>query len=121
MSFLNTPSGLKQILARARVDCGDVVPSGARSISDAVNVASATGSGSSINATLTVLYTSPIADVNYGIDVTLSSNNGANIVSHNTVTWIIQSKDVNGFVVNFREWLSVGQDVSIDFQCWTLS
>jgi hypothetical protein len=119
MSYLNV--GLKKVLARARVDCGDPIPAGARPITAALNVASAIGGGQTVTTSLTITFTTPITDPDYGIDFTPYCNGAANANNDNTLTWMIRSKTSTGFVLSVRELASVAQNVSVDFQCWSLT
>jgi predicted phage gp36 major capsid-like protein len=121
MSYLNLLSGFKQILARARVDCGDAMTLGSRPIAAGMNVASAVGTAAGSNGTLTVTFAVALPDANYGIDLTAYSNNAANIANDNTLSWMIQSKSATGFALSSREWSPVVQGVTVDFQCWKIT
>jgi hypothetical protein len=115
----SAPANLIRCVAKGAIDLGDAVAAGPRTITNAFNVASATGSGSGTNSTLTVAFTTPAPLVSYDIWMTLQSNiaTAANAVQDNTLTLLIQSRTVNGFVVSVREWASTTQNVSLRFRC----
>jgi hypothetical protein len=115
----SAPANLIRCVARGTIDIGDAVALGPRPITNAFNIASAVGGGSLTNSTLTITFTTPAPLVSYDIWMTLQSNiaTAANAIQDNTLTTIVQSRTVNGFVVSTREWTSISQNVSLRFRC----
>jgi hypothetical protein len=111
------PTNLVRAVAGGVVDIGDAVVAGSRPITNNLNFATAVGSGTTQNATLTVTFATPLTDLNYRINCTLLTNTPASINNDNSLNWMQQAKSLTGFTINFREWISVGQNCSVDIEC----
>lgn len=118
---LNTSNGVSSvpvIVAKGRVDIGDPIPAGARTVTNGVNIASATGLDSAAtDARLQVNFSSALTSADYIISGELVSQNAANWGSDNEIVWTVVSKTITGFVISTRELsILVTESLFFDFQ-----
>jgi hypothetical protein len=104
-------------IARGTVDIGDPIPLGARPVSNATNIASATGlDGAGTQARLQINFTTPVTSANYVVNGHLTSISAAGWVNDSSVYWYCVSKSTTGFVIAVREVAGIAQSVTFDFQ-----
>lgn len=107
---------LPQIVAKATVAINDPVPLGARVVTNAFNVASATGlDGSLAQARLSVVFATPVASADYIITGNVTSQAPGAWVNNSSTFWTVVSKTTTGFTITFREVVATTQAVNFDF------
>lgn len=106
-----------EVVASGRVNIGDIIPAGARAVTNGFNIANATGlDGSLTDARLQVVFTSALPTTDYVINGHLTSLTSANWNNDNDSVWIVVDKLTTGFTIATRELASVTQNLSFDFQ-----
>ena len=115
-SFTGTMS-VGQVVAKASVNIGDAVPTGARPISNGFNVTSATGvDGSTTVARMNVVFSSALQSNDYVISGHVTGQTPASYPNESQLIWMIVNKTTTGFTVVFRELAGAVQVANWDFQ-----
>jgi hypothetical protein len=115
-------SVIPQVYARATVDIGDPTAVGARPISSAFNVASATGlDGPGTDSRFSVAFSQPLATANYYIVGHFTSKTPAGWSDDNDLIWTVSSKTTTGFQIAVREVAVVGVAQAVDFDFMVLA
>jgi hypothetical protein len=107
------------VLAKGLINLGDPVPAGARPFTNAFNVQSVTGLGTSTQVTrVAVLFSTSLVVTDYFVDGEIVSNNPGNTQWQldTTLIWTTHNKTITGFNIAFRETVSQIQNVSFNFQ-----
>jgi hypothetical protein len=104
--------------AAGTVLLGDPVSIAAQTVTNAVNIASASGVGGPGQVTASycdVVFSTPVPSTAYIVSGEIEGVLLTNFANDNSLTYTIHGKTVNGFRVSFRESLSIAQNVRFSF------
>jgi hypothetical protein len=118
-----TPNAFQQsfnvgeIVASARITLGDPTPVGVRPLSNAFNVATATGvDGSTTAGRVNVVFASPLPTNDYVVNGHLTSVAPGGFANDSQTIWTLADKTTTGFTLVVREVANVVQNLFFDFQ-----
>lgn len=110
-------SSVPVIVAKGRVNIGDPISIGAKTVTNSVNIAGATGlDNSTAQGRLQINFTSALSSVDYIISGELVSQNVADWNNNDEIIWTVVSKSITNFVISFKQFANVVQSLFFDFQ-----